>query len=90
MTRRRWRQTLEGCGRKPRSAGGHQNLEGGTALAVQWLNVCLPTQGMWVLSLVRGLGSQKPAHHNFRAHTARETPEPCSRDRTQPDKHINT
>ena len=29
----------------------------GTSLAVQWLRLCLPMQGVWVWSLVRELGS---------------------------------
>ena len=37
-----------------------ERQQGGTSLAVQWLKIHLPVQGMWVQSLVRELRSQIP------------------------------
>ena len=37
-----------------------ERQQGGTSLAVQWLKIHLPVQGMWVQSLVRELGSHMP------------------------------
>ena len=40
-----------------------------TSLLAQWLRICLPMQGIWVLSLVwqnpTCQGATKPVHHNF-------------------------
>ena len=40
-----------------------------TSLEVQWIRICLPTQGTWVQSLVwedsTCLRAMKPVHHNY-------------------------
>ena len=41
----------------------------GTSLVAQWLRICLPMQGTWVLALVQEdptcHGTTKPVHHNY-------------------------
>ena len=44
--------------------------QGGTSLAVQWLKIHLPMQGMWVQSLVGELRSHIPGATNLCAATA--------------------
>ena len=44
----------------------HPNYSTGTSLAVQWLRLGLPTQGMRVWSLVRELRSRMPRGHKIK------------------------
>ena len=43
-----------------------------TSLVVQWLRICLPIKGTWVLSLTQEdptcHGATKPMHHNYWVH----------------------
>ena len=58
----RWGHIFLVCllGREPLACSSWYNmLTGQTSLAVQWIRLCLPVQGLWVRALVRKLGSHR-------------------------------